>query len=219
MNLAALLLCVFSTFAMTGLIWLIQVVQYPLMSEVGEGSFVTYEQAHCQRITPVVLPLMTAELFSAAWLLWRPVQGCSVVLTIAFAALLVVWASTFFIQVPVHNQLCVAFNAEQHRWLVQSNWIRTAMWSVRSGLMIWVLAQQLLLRAGARCRLGEPSAIAGTHRQQRRNLPVGAAFGSQCRRSKRLRKSKAERAAEVVNPIGPQLLTGLRCAAAWSGCH
>lgn len=150
MNLAALLLCVFSTFAMTGLIWLIQVVQYPLMSEVGEGSFVTYEQAHCQRITPVVLPLMTAELFSAAWLLWRPVQGCSVVLTIAFAALLVVWASTFFIQVPVHNQLCVAFNAEQHRWLVQSNWIRTAMWSVRSGLMIWVLAQQLLLRAGAR---------------------------------------------------------------------
>jgi len=146
MNLTAFLICLFSTFAMTGLIWLIQVVQYPLMSEVGESAFVSYEQSHCQRITPVVLPLMTAELFSAAWLVWRPLPACSGLLTVAFAALLVVWASTFFIQVPVHNQLCVAFNPDQHRWLVQSNWIRTAMWSLRSGLMIWVLARQLLER-------------------------------------------------------------------------
>ncbi len=152
MNLAALLVCVFSTFAMTGLIWLIQVVQYPLMSEVGEGAFVSYEQAHCQRITPVVLPLMTLELFSAAWLVWRPVTGYSVLLTVAFVALLAVWASTFFIQVPVHNQLCVAFNAEQHRWLVQSNWIRTALWTLRSGLMLWVLAGQLSLQSGESMR-------------------------------------------------------------------
>jgi hypothetical protein len=152
MNLAALLVCVFSTFAMTGLIWLIQVVQYPLMSEVGEGAFVSYEQAHCQRITPVVLPLMTLELFSAAWLVWRPVTGCSVLLTVAFVAMLAVWASTFFIQVPVHNQLCVAFNAEQHRWLVQSNWIRTVLWTLRSGLMLWVLAGQLSLQSGESMR-------------------------------------------------------------------
>ncbi|MFM7058943.1 MAG: hypothetical protein ACKO2P_18690 [Planctomycetota bacterium] len=157
MNLAALLLCVFSTFAMTGLIWLIQVVQYPLMSEVGEGAFVNYEQAHCQRITPVVLPLMTVELVSAAWLFWRPVPGSSLPLTVAFAALLAVWASTFFIQVPVHNQLCVAFNAEQHRWLVQSNWIRTALWSLRSGLMLWVLAQQLLQPAEETIEAGQRS--------------------------------------------------------------
>ncbi len=139
MNYAALLVCVFTTFAMTGLIWLIQVVQYPLMSEVGESSFVQYERGHCDRITPIVLPLMTAELLAAAVLAWKPLPGHSTVLIAAFVALLLIWASTFFIQVPVHNQLCQAFNAELHRRLVQSNWIRTVLWSARSAAMLWVL--------------------------------------------------------------------------------
>lgn len=139
MNYVALLVCVFSTFAMTGLIWLIQVVQYPLMSEVGASSFVQYERGHCDRITPVVLPLMTAELFAAAFLVWRPLPGHSTVLVVAFVALLLIWASTFFLQVPLHNQLCQAFNADLHRRLVLSNWIRTVLWSVRSSMMLWVL--------------------------------------------------------------------------------
>lgn len=138
-NSAALLVCVFSTFAMTGLIWLIQVVQYPLMSEVGESSFVQYERGHCDRITPVVLPLMTAELLTAAFLVWKPLPGQSTVLVGAFVALLLIWASTFFLQVPLHNQLCQNFSAELHRRLVLSNWIRTVLWSVRSVAMLWVL--------------------------------------------------------------------------------
>lgn len=143
MNNAAFLVCVFCTFAMTGLIWLIQIVQYPLMSEVGEGAFVQYERAHCDRITPIVLPLMTAELLGAAFLVWRPVPGHSGMLVAAFAALLLIWASTFFLQVPLHNRLCQAFDAELHRQLVLTNWIRTVLWSARSAMMFWILWQRV----------------------------------------------------------------------------
>jgi hypothetical protein len=142
-NNAAFLVCVFCTFAMTGLIWLIQIVQYPLMSEVGEGAFVQYERAHCDRITPIVLPLMTAELLGAAFLVWRPVPGHSGMLVAAFAALLLIWASTFFLQVPLHNRLCQAFDAELHRQLVLTNWIRTVLWSARSAMMFWILWQRV----------------------------------------------------------------------------
>jgi hypothetical protein len=60
-------------------------------------------------------------------------------LWLAAAAVLAIWASTFFIQVPVHDRLCVAFDAELHRRLVLSNWIRTVLWSCRSVLMFRVL--------------------------------------------------------------------------------
>jgi len=139
MNQGILLACAFSTAAMTGLIWLIQVVQYPLMAEVGAEQFVRYEQEHCNRITPVVMPLMTVELLTALWLAWRPLPGYSGTLWLAAVGVLAIWASTFFIQVPVHNRLCVAFDADLHRRLVQSNWIRTVLWSVRSVLMFRVL--------------------------------------------------------------------------------
>lgn len=139
MNQGILLACAFSTAAMTGLIWLIQVVQYPLMAEVGAEQFVRYEQEHCNRITPVVMPLMTVELLTALWLAWKPVPGYAGTLWLATVGVLAIWASTFFIQVPVHNRLCVAFDADLHRRLVQSNWIRTVLWSVRSVLMFRVL--------------------------------------------------------------------------------
>ena len=58
---------------------------------------------------------------------------------VAAVAVLGIWASTFFIQVPVHNRLCVAFDADLHGRLVQSNWIRTVLWSVRSVLMFRVV--------------------------------------------------------------------------------
>ncbi len=143
-NSMVLLACAFCTFAMTGLIWLIQLVQYPLMSRVGPDFFVTYEQLHCRNITPIVLPLMTVELATSVWLAWRPVAGAEWLLMTGCGLVGLLWASTFFLQVPMHDVLCQAFDAGVHRRLVQSNWIRTGLWSARSALMLWVLAEVLL---------------------------------------------------------------------------
>lgn len=134
-----LLACVFSTFAMTGLIWLIQRVSYPLMSLVPEDHFVAYEAAHCRRISPVVLPLMVCELATSLWLSVRPIDVVRQELIAGGILTLLLWASTFLIQVPMHNRLEKGFHRETWKRLVLTNWIRTVLWSVRSVLMACVL--------------------------------------------------------------------------------
>lgn len=134
------LACLFSTFAMTGLIWLIQAVNYPLMSLVPEDHFVAYEAAHCRRISPVVLPLMTCELLTSLWLCWRPPTGnLRGLLLVGGGLTILLWLSTFLIQVPLHSQLEKAFSRTAWEQLVLTNWIRTVLWSARSGLMAWIL--------------------------------------------------------------------------------
>lgn len=141
-----LLTCVFSTFAMTGLIWLIQIVHYPLFEQVGEEQFAEYERAHSQRITPIVLPLMLAELVTSAWLVMRPLpeiqtRGLQPWLIGGLILVGLVWASTVLLQVPMHAILEKGFDRNAWRSLVHGNWIRTILWTVRSMILSWVLLQ------------------------------------------------------------------------------
>jgi hypothetical protein len=55
---------------------------------------------------------------------------------------LLVWASTMLIQVPLHADLAAGFKHETWRRLVVSNWVRTIAWSVRSLILLWVLANK-----------------------------------------------------------------------------
>lgn len=132
-----------ATLALAGLIWTIQIVHYPLFSAVGEESFLAYEQAHTSRITFVVAPLMFAELAAAlALLAFRPALVPPWALLVGVGLVAVVWASTFFVQVPLHNQLSRAYDADSIRLLVVTNWIRTAAWTARGGLVLWMLARE-----------------------------------------------------------------------------
>ena len=51
---ALLLACLASTLFMTGLIWFVQVVHYPLFDRVGAARFVPYHAAHSRRTSWVV---------------------------------------------------------------------------------------------------------------------------------------------------------------------
>jgi len=135
----------FATLFMTGLIWFVQIVHYPLMGKVGPDVFAEYEQHHQQLTTYVVMPMMLLEIGTAFLLLFFAAQTPAFVqLFWANAILLVlVWASTFFIQVPLHTQLNYGFATEAHQKLVTTNWIRTALWTLRAGLLLWVLWRQL----------------------------------------------------------------------------
>lgn len=133
-----------STWALVGLCWLVQNVQYPLMAEVGRGAFPGYEAGHVARIGPVVAPLMLVELATGG-LLWlggtepfrRPI------FTAAMILLALVWLSTFLVQVPLHDTLRTGFDAQAHADLVRTNWVRTLAWSVR-GLLLGVLLVGML---------------------------------------------------------------------------
>ena len=127
-----------STLFLTGLIWTIQIVHYPLLAHTGRVEFVRYEHLHCERISWLVGPFMTLEALSAALLLrWQPYGLPSWPFWTGAALLLVVWVSTALVQVPCHNTLAAGFDAPAHRRLVRSNWIRTAAWTLRASLFLW----------------------------------------------------------------------------------
>lgn len=125
---------------MTGIIWFVQVVHYPLFSNVGSEQFTTYEGLHQSLTTIVVAPLMLIELFTAFALPFlitdQPARLLSVV---ALFLILTIFATTAFVQVPIHEKLSSAFSAGLVERLVLTNWIRTLLWSVRSFVMVAVL--------------------------------------------------------------------------------
>lgn len=142
MSTGALLLLVnaASTFALTGLIWTIQVVHYPAFRYVAQQQFVEFEAFHRRQISWIVVPLMLSELATTAALIgWRP-TGLSLNLALAGALLgVAIWVCTFAMQVPLHERLSQGYDRAVIEALVNSNWIRTTLWSLRACLMIWAL--------------------------------------------------------------------------------
>ena len=133
-----------STLFMTGLIWLIQLVHYPLFVQVGAHEFQAYHHRHSTRITPLVGPAMLIELLTALWLALSPAEDSFKTTYVIGAILLgLIWASTACIQVPLHHRLSQKRNARQLELLVDLNWIRTLLWSLRSTLLLWVVFSQM----------------------------------------------------------------------------
>lgn len=143
-----LLVHLVATAFMTGLIWYVQVVHYPLMAGWPHDDFGRWEASHRERTAAVVIPAMLVEGATAAWLGIRPPRRVSPWLFAAGAAALVcIWASTFFLQVPAHGMLTLGWDADVHARLVATNWIRTALWSMR--LVLIAIAVHSLLEDDA----------------------------------------------------------------------
>ena len=133
-----------STLFMTGLIWFVQVVHYPLKSLVGSEAFVGYQAAHLQRTGWVVIIPMLTEAATALWLVLVPsANGRPLLLWISFFLLIKVWAITALYSVRAHQRLSVDFDPKAHHLLVGTNWIRTFGWSMRSILILWYVAPAL----------------------------------------------------------------------------
>ncbi|MBI1271957.1 hypothetical protein GC174_16140 [bacterium] len=135
-----LLLNAFATFSMTGIIWFVQIVHYPLFASVGSEQFAEYENLHQHLTTLVVAPLMLTELFTALALplliLEQPARFISV---LALILILAIFAATAFVQVPIHDKLSTAYSASLIDRLVYTNWVRTLLWSVRSVAVVAIL--------------------------------------------------------------------------------
>ncbi len=137
------LLHVFATLTMFGAIWIVQLVTYPGFALVGRETWSAFEAAHQQRITFVVGPAMVLELATAVWLIVDRPAVFPLWAVVAGAVLIgVVWASTAFIQVPLHTALAV-FDADAQARLVSTNWIRTVAWTLRAGLVMWLASRAM----------------------------------------------------------------------------
>jgi hypothetical protein len=130
------LLNIFSCFFLCGLIWTIQLVHYPAFSFAKE-NFQTFHAFHSFRISLIVLPIMCIELLSG--ILLFVYGGHSQFWLYNLVLIFGVWLSTFFLSVPQHNVLGIQFNEHALFLLVLTNWVRTFLWTFRSGLLLLFL--------------------------------------------------------------------------------
>lgn len=129
-----------ATWFMVGLIWFVQIVHYPLMSQVSPTEFAGYSKEHQRRTTWVVAPSMGVEAVSALVLLASQASGARAAAWIGAALLVIIWLSTFAVQVPLHARLGSGFDREVWRKLVLTNWVRTIAWSARGAIAVLHLA-------------------------------------------------------------------------------
>lgn len=143
MSRLALLAQLGTTLPLVGLIWLVQVVSYPLFLHVGRADFAAYHSAHMRLISFVVAPLMVGELLAAlAWTAYPPSNVPGWVTWAALALALSTWLVTFALAVPRHDALAEAFDAERASSLVRVNWLRTIAWTARGVILLWSVSER-----------------------------------------------------------------------------
>ena len=139
---AFLLLETAATTFMSGVLWTMQLLNYPLLALVGRDAFPGYEAAHNRRFALVVVPGVLAAAVGGIGLvaarpgqvpLWAPV--CEL------ALLVLVIISTAALQGRQHGALARGFDQRTLSLLVRSNWIRVAAWSAAAVIALWMCQQ------------------------------------------------------------------------------
>lgn len=144
MALSLLIMNAVVTWFMTGLIWFVQIVHYPLFDSVGSLEFQSYAVRHRHLTTMVVALPMITEITTALLLviLWK--RSDAMLLWVCFALVMAIWICTAFGSVACHEKLCTSgFSATTHRWLLTSNWLRTILWTMRSLILAYIIYKQV----------------------------------------------------------------------------
>lgn len=130
-----------ATWGMVGVIWMVQIVRYPMLVAYSAGVPGAAARDHAYRIGFVVGPLMAVEGVTALILLgWRP-QGMGWMSAWSAAALLgLALLSTVLVQVPLHARLGQGHDPEAGARLLRTNWVRTIAWTARGVVLALALA-------------------------------------------------------------------------------
>ena len=132
---------------MTGVIWTVQLVIYPLFSvynarsvhkENTESELMWLHENYTPRISYVVIPLMFSELGLS---LFHAFKWPSLLGFIGLALVLGNWLCTFFISVPHHQKVAASGDLDSAKRLVSTNWPRTFLWSLRSVFLVYWVSQ------------------------------------------------------------------------------
>ena len=123
------------TAMLVSIIWIIQVLHYPTFRYIESNIESEFHRFHTRSISFIVGPLMVIELLMASINLYIDLE---VVSTILFVIVIIIWLSTFLIQVPIHNKLSSNYDQSLVNRLIKTNWIRTSCWTTKFLIMIFI---------------------------------------------------------------------------------
>ncbi len=136
-----------ATLMMTGLVWFVHAVHYPMFPAVareGDAHWKAYEREHVKRTGRLIPPIMLLEGASAVALPFLVTTARQTTLAwIGLALLVVVWVSTFAGAVPMHIRLASGFDASAHQRLMHWNLARALAWTARSAIAILLMPDSL----------------------------------------------------------------------------
>jgi hypothetical protein len=125
-----------SCFSLLGLIWTIQLVHYPSFYSIDESFFTQFSKFHSRRISYFVVPVMLVELASGVLLVYK--EPGPLVYANLFG-IVAIWLVTFSISMPCHQELSEKKDELQIERLINANWVRTILWTLRSALILLIV--------------------------------------------------------------------------------
>ena len=138
-----LILHALATWAMFGLIWMVQLVHYPSFLQIDRERFRSFAKFHVDRISFIVVPLMFLELFTGVGLCLIPgVESNRIWFVIGFILIVILWLVTALTSVPLHRRLLQGVDEGSIRRLIAWNWVRTSLWTIRTAGLTWILWSQ-----------------------------------------------------------------------------
>ena len=132
-----------ATWWMTGLVWFVQVVHYPLFKNVGQEHFEEYHAQHVRLTMPVVLVPMVLELVLSILLAVTGYGANSLLDTAGAACAVFIWGITGVRQLADHEKLAGGYDQRAIERLVRGNAVRTAAWTVHA----MIVFMQCLIQA------------------------------------------------------------------------
>ncbi len=123
-----------------GLILTIQLVHYPSFKYVSREAFFDFHKFHKMSISVIVIPAMLLEIVIAGFLSLYVQDALD---HLNFLLVVIIWLSTFFISVPLHNHLTLKKTDFLIHKLVLTNWIRTLSWKAKFILSLLLLYSKI----------------------------------------------------------------------------
>jgi hypothetical protein len=140
---AAFIVTLGLTLYMSGMIWSMQVLEYPLFALVGPKEFPAYHRRHNRALPIFVILPSLAALVSAIVLIFTRPERLPLWSTIVVAVIdLLVVVVTVAREAPLHARLDRdGYSETVIRQLVRGNWIRTILWTANALLLLALTVQ------------------------------------------------------------------------------
>ena len=126
---------------MTGVNWLLQVVDYPLFLKCKKDDFSEYNIFHSKNSVVVMLmPMLVDLIFSILFIMnYSDNLGAVPPYINIFLTILILY-SAFFISYPIQERLYQdGYNAGEIKKYIKTNWIRTIAWTLKLGVLFYCL--------------------------------------------------------------------------------
>lgn len=115
-------------FFMCLFLWIVQLIIYPSFKYIKDSQFNKWHLKYMRTVGILIGPIMLAQIILIVFFAFL---NSNTIHLLRFILLLVSWALTLLVSVPLHRKLESGLSIESSKdSLIQTNWYRTITWSL-----------------------------------------------------------------------------------------